>query len=169
MHPVEVKRQLDRMICLVDTREQDTFRARKRLASIGFPIERVALPFGDYSAKCEALDLRSEVSIERKMSMDEIAHCYCQDRGRFQREFERARQTNAKTYLLIENGSWEKAYAGAYRSKMTPEAMVASLSAWLARYNCQILFCEADTSGKLIREVLYREMKERLEALPDEP
>lgn len=168
MHPVEVKRQLGGMVCLVDTREQDTFRARKRLAAIGLPIERVALPFGDYSAKCEVLDLRDTISIERKMSMDEIAHCYCQDRSRFQREFERAQKSNAKTYLLIENGSWEKAYAGTYRSKMSPESMVASLTAWLARYNCQILFCEEETSGRLIREVLRREMKERLEALPDE-
>ena len=41
----------------------------------------------------------------------------------------------------------------------------ASLTAWLARYNCQIIFCEPATTGKLIREVLYRELKERLEVM----
>ena len=169
MHPVEVKHQLSNMVCLVDTREQDTVRARKRLDSIGLPIERVTLPFGDYSARCECLDLRNSVSIERKMSLDEIAHCYCQDRKRFEREFERAKQANAKVYLLIENGDWEKAYAGRYRSQMKPESLVASMTAWLSRYNCQLLFCQEETSGRLIHDVLYRELKERLEALPDEP
>lgn len=168
MHPVEVKRQLSSMVCLVDTREQDTVRARKRLASIGLPVERVTLPFGDYSARCECLDLRDAVVIERKMDLDEIAHCYCQDRKRFKREFERAKQANAKVYLLIENGDWEKAYAGVYRSQMKPESLVASMTAWLSRYNCPILFCKEETSGQLIHDVLYRELKERLEGLPDE-
>ena len=72
-------------------------------------------------------------------------------------------------YLLIENGDWEKAYTGSYRSQVKPEALTASIIAWLARYNCQLLFCKEETSGKLIHDVLYREMKERLEALPDEP
>lgn len=168
MHPVEVRAALDGMVCLVDTREQDTVRARKRLADIGLPIERSALPFGDYSARCPVLDLRDAVSIERKMSLDEIAHCYCQDRGRFEREFERARAAGAKVYLLIEDGSWEKAYAGAYRSKMQPQALIASMTAWLARYHCQVIFCKEQTSGRLIHDILYREMKERLEALRDE-
>ena len=169
MHPVEVKRQLSGLVCLVDTREQDTPRARRRLDGIGLPIERTALLFGDYSARCGALDLRNAVSIERKMDLDEIANCYCRDRPRFEREFERARTAGAKVYLLVENGSWEQAYTGRYRSRMRPEALVASITAWLARYNCQLLFCREETSGKLIRDILFREMKERLEALEDEP
>src|SRR5574344_234969 len=168
MHPVEVKRQLDSLVCLVDTREQDTIRAKRRLESIGLTIERVALPFGDYSARCGALDLRDSVAIERKMDLDEIAHCYCQDRKRFEREFERARKSGAKVYLLVENASWEKAYSGVYRSQMRPESLVASMTAWLARYRCQLIFCKEETSGKLIHDILYREMKERLEVMPDE-
>ena len=168
MHPVEVKRQLDGLVCLVDTREQDTIRAKKRLESIGLTIERVALPFGDYSSRCGALDLRDSVAIERKMDLDEIAHCYCQDRKRFEREFERARKSGAKVYLLVENASWEKAYGGVYRSQMRPESLVASITAWLARYRCQLIFCKEETSGKLIHDILYREMKERLEVIPDE-
>src|SRR5574344_1098269 len=168
MHPVEVKRQLDSLVCLVDTREQDTSRARKRLESIGLTIERVALPFGDYSSRCGAIDLSDKVVIERKMDLTELCGCYCKDRPRFEREFQRARDANTKVYLLIENASWEKAYSGLYRSKMRPESLVASMTAWLARYNCQLLFCKEETSGKLIHDILYREMKERLEVMPDE-
>lgn len=168
MHPVEIANQLDGMVCLVDTREQPTARAKKRLAAIGLPIERVALNFGDYSARCGALDLSSMVAIERKMDLDELAHCYCQDRPRFEREFLRAKDADAKVYLLIENASWEKAYSGLYRSKMRPESLVASITAWLARYRCQLIFCKEETSGKLIHDILYREMKQALEGLPDE-
>lgn len=168
MHPVEIQNQLDGMVCLVDTREQPTEKAKKRLMSIGLPIERVALNFGDYSARCGALDFRDCVAVERKMSIDELCNCYCRGRKRFEREFERARKSGAKVYLLIENGSWEKAYSGVYRSKMNPQSLVSSMTAWLARYNCQLLFCREETSGKLIHDILYREAKERLEELPDE-
>ena len=156
------------MTVLVDTREQDTMRARKRFKNIGAPIERVALNFGDYSARCPALDLSDKVVIERKMDLDELAMCYGSNRRRFTNEFERAKEAGAKTYLLVENASWEFAYTGHYRSHMLPKSLVASLQAWLVRYNCQILFCKQDTSGRLIHDILYREMKEHLKEMPDE-
>ena len=163
-----VDKALSTMTVLCDTREQDTLRARNRLKQIGVPIERVALSFGDYSAKCDALDLRESVAIERKMDLSELAHCYCQDRKRFVREFERAKEAGAKLYLLVENGSLDEAYSRHYRSRVHPKSLIASIMAWLARYNCQILFCSAEKSGQVIHDVLYRELKERLEAMPDE-
>lgn len=162
MNHFDIDRALSEMVVLVDSREQDTIRARKRLHDIGCPIERVALKFGDYSVKCSHLDLSDKVAIERKMSIDELAMCYGSSRKRFTAEFERAKAAGAKLYLLIENGSWERLYGGIYRSKMTPESLVASAQAWMARYDCQIMFCEPNTSGKLIHDILYRELKERL-------
>ena len=53
MHPVEVKTALERMVCLVDTREQDTPRLRARLRDIGCPWERQKLDFGDSSVRCD--------------------------------------------------------------------------------------------------------------------
>lgn len=167
MDHFSVKRALDSMIILWDTREQSTPRARKRMEQVGVPIERVALSFGDYSVKCNSLDLRDSVAIERKMDLSELAHCYCRDRKRFIREFERAKTTGAKLYLLIENGSLDAAYAGHYRSRVHPSSLTASMFAWLARYDCQILFCDESNSGQVIHDVLYRELKERLEVMPD--
>jgi hypothetical protein len=40
---------------------------------------------------------------------------------------------------------------------------MASLMAWTVRYNLRPIFCKAETSGALIKEILYRDMKERLE------
>ena len=167
MGPFDVKRALGTMTILWDTREQDTPRARERLKQVGVPVERVALRFGDYSATCDGLDLRDKVAVERKMDLDELARCYCQDRGRFTREFQRAKEAGAKVYLLVENGSLDAAYAGHYRARVHPSSLTASMMAWLARYDCQILFCNEANSGKVIHDVLYRELKERLEAMPD--
>lgn len=163
MHPVEVKSALESMVCLVDTREQDTPRLRARLKEIGCPWERKKLNFGDYSVKCDAIDLSETIAVERKMDLDELCNCYCKERRRFEREFERAKRAGAKVYLLIEDGSWEDAYSGKYRSRMSPESLVASIQAWLARYNCQVIFCRQHTTGKLIHDILYRELKEALE------
>lgn len=168
----EINEALENITILVDTREQDTPSLRKRLASMERPYKRQKLDFGDYSAMCEIdgkqYDFSDVLAVERKMSLDEICGCFCKGRGRFTKEFERAAANGAKIYLLIENGSWEAAYAGKYRSQMNSKAFTASLLAWLARYNCQLIFCKAETSGKLIADILYREIKERLEGMADE-
>lgn len=164
----EIKYALEHITVLVDTREQNTPALRKRLKSIGFEHDRKKLDFGDYSAKClfqdgTEIDFSSCFCVERKMSLGELASNFCRERKRFTKEFERAKEAGAKVYLLIENASWEKAYSGDYRSQMSPEAFTASIQAWLARYNCQILFVSSEYCGKLIGNIVFREIKERLE------
>ena len=154
------------MTIIVDTRERDTPDARRRWLSFGVPYERQKLNFGDYSAKImingEWIYYDRYIVIERKMSLDELVMCYTTERKRFEREFERAKEAGAKVYIVCENGSWEGAYGGRYRSRMTPQALTASLHAWAARYDVTIYFCSPDTTGKLIRDILYREIKEDL-------
>ena len=64
--------------------------------------------------------------------------------------------------MLIENASWEKVISGKYRSKMSPNALMASMTAWMARYDTQIVMCDEIISSVMIREILFREVKERL-------
>ena len=171
MHASEIDDCLKGLVCQCDSREQDTPRLKARLKQIGYPIERIALNVGDYSAKIPLPDgswYQIPCSIERKMNTTELCMCYCQDRDRFTREFERARETSTRVYLLIEDSTWENIYAGKYRSRMASKSLVASILTWLARYECQILMCKAETSGKLIRDILYRESKEALERMVDE-
>ena len=165
MAPHEIEEALKGMVVLVDTREQDTARLRVRLKDMKCEHERCKLDFGDYSAKVPVNGewLTLNVAIERKMDLDELAQCYCNGRKRFEREFERAQTAGAKIYLLIENATWEDAYTGNYRSKMAPQALTASMLAWLARYRCQLIFCRQRTSGRLIYDILYREAREHLE------
>ena len=152
------------MVYIVDSREQDTPALRRRMAQIGTCV-REKLDAGDYSAKIPLPDetwFKVPTAIERKMDATELAGCYCQSRKRFTAEFERAKASGTKLYMLVEGESWESIYAGSYRSKMAPQALVASILAWLARYDCQLIFCNSRTTGKLIRDILYREGKEAL-------
>lgn len=168
MDVFEIKKALQSMEILVDTRERDTAALRRRLSEMGFPYRRKKLNFGDYSAAFllpngETADCSQNIAIERKMSIDELCNCYCRERPRFEREFGRAADCGAKLYLLVENGDWEHVYNGTYRSLMRPEALRASILAWMARYDCQLIFCRPETSGRLIGDILYREVKESLE------
>lgn len=171
MNEFEIEQALQNLTVIVDTREQDTPQLRRRLKAIGLPYTRHKLEFGDYSAfaalEGKTISLDSKCVIERKYDLSELAMCYCSGRQRFTNEFERAKQAGAKIYLLVENGSFEKVLAGEYRSQMNPTALMASITAWLARYNCQIIFCEQRTTPRLIAEILKREMKEYLKIQVD--
>ena len=170
--PFSVRDTLETFRIITDTREHQTPKAKERYEAFGVPHEKATLNYGDYCGNLQINgawlhDVSATVSpacvIERKMSLDELAGCFGRGRDRFQREFERAKANNAKIYLLVENGSWEGILFHRYRSRLTTNAFLASLTAWMVRYGMSVIFCRADTSGKLIKEILYRDMKERLE------
>ena len=97
------------------------------------------------------------------MDLGELCMCFGKARPRFEREFERAREAGTKVYLLVEGGNWEKVYNGKYNSLMRPKSLVASIDAFRARYGMQLDFCKPETTGRLIRDILYRELKEYLQ------
>ena len=156
------------MIFIVDSREQPTDAFRKRLEYL-YPYERETILSGDYTAKTRLPDgtwFYLPVAVERKMSLTEIAGNFCKERDRFRAEFNRAREHGIRLYILIERASWENAYAGAYRSRMKPNSLIASLLTWGARYNSPILMVDrSDIGGKLIRDILRYEMREALEKM----
>ena len=172
MNHFEIKSILDSMEIIVDTREQVTYRASDRYEALGVPYFRQTLNYGDYTYNVtingnklhkEGEKVNGLCVVERKQNLDELAACFTRGRERFEREFERAGNHNAKVYLLIENGSLDLLLAGQYRSRFKPKAFLASLMAFEVRYNITTLFCESKNSGRLIKEVLYRDIKERLE------
>ena len=170
--PFSVREALETFRIITDTREQQTPRAKERYAAFGVPYEKATLKYGDYCGNIKVNgawlhDVSATVApscvIERKMSLDELAGCLGRSRERFQREFERACANNARIYLLVENGSWEGILYHRYRSRLNTNAFLASLTAWMVRYGMSVVFCRSDTSGRLIKEILYRDMKERLQ------
>ena len=170
----EVDKALDEMRIIADTREQDTAAFRKRFAACVPPpeISRRKLDFGDYTAETsvgdEVISLAEIAVIERKMSLDELALCFGRERGRFEREFLRAKAAGAKIYLLVENANWENLLAGKYRSKLPPKSFAASLAAWTARYDLVPVFCKAESSGRVMALILRYELRNFLERGEDD-
>jgi len=161
------------MVILVDSREQETDRARTRYAQFGCPYERATIKTGDYSAKFLLpgglwYDLSNDITVERKMNLDELCLCFGKDRKRFIKEFERAKENNIRLWLLLENSTFEKAYSGSYRSKYKPQSLIASMLAWQSRYACRIVMCHESVTGKLIHDILYYEGREILMGMVDE-
>lgn len=166
MEGYDIENCLNSMRILIDSREQPSERAEKRYNSFLCSYARQKLDYGDYSAEFMNSDnewQRIPVSIERKMSLDELAMCFTRERKRFKAEFERAKDDNATMYLLVEDASWEKLINGKYRSKYNPAAFLASVISWSIRYDLKIIFCKSELSGKMISEILHRELKHRLE------
>jgi len=164
MEGYEIEEILQSMVILVDTREQPSARAEKRYKSFSAPYRRQKLDFGDYSAAYQIGEEERllNVAIERKMNLEELSGCFTQSRDRFEREFERAKASGAKMYLLVENANWENLINGRYNTKYNPIAFFATICAWMARYNIIPIFCKAETSGRIINQILYRELKEVL-------
>lgn len=169
----EQKGVLESFEILVDSREQPTDRARRRYETFGVPYQRATLSYGDYAYNATLPDgsriynpdqtIEAAAVVERKMNLDELAQCFTRSRDRFQREFERARDKGCRIYLIVENASWENLYNGKYRTRFNSTAFVASQVAWMVRYNMNVCYCKEETSGKIIRDILYRDLKERLE------
>lgn len=174
MRPKDIKAVIGSMTVLVDSREQDTERARWRYASIGLPVERCTLDYGDYSYNATLPDGRKiydlsdrispAVSIERKMNLDELASCFGEGRDRFAREFDRAMAAGAQMWLLVEGGSWEGVFDHRYQSRMTPASLAGSIFAFSERYNLRLIFCTERTTGRIIRGILARNLEDRLKA-----
>lgn len=174
MDHFEIEDCLRSMVVMVDTREQDTKRARERYSRFPCAHVRQALAYGDYAYNFVLPDGRRfleysvhEVApplvIERKMDLDELAGCFTRSRKRFEAEFIRAKENGAHICLLVENASWEKLLNGKYRSMYNPDAYLASILAWQIRYGLQLVMCKEETSPRLIYEILKRDLKERLE------
>lgn len=169
------KRVLESMVIYIDSREQPTKRAFKRYETFGCPYKnKIPMWFGDYTYNATLPDGSHIISdtaekvigkcvIERKMDLDELAACFGKGRERFQREFQKALDNHARFILLVENATWEKLINGKYKSRMNPNAFFASLTSWMIRYDVSVIFCKEETSGKIIRELLFRDLKERLE------
>lgn len=178
MNPFELKNSLDSMRICVDTREQETENAKRRYSEFNCEYDRAKLEYGDYCFNVKLPDgkwlfnysndeykINPPAVIERKMNLDELCLCFGKERKRFIAEMERAKAQGSKVYLLVENANWENAINGKYRSQLNSKALVSSLLAWSIRYNMQIIFCKSETSGKMIYNILYRELKEYLENL----
>ncbi|KYG01797.1 hypothetical protein BE21_55895 [Sorangium cellulosum] len=145
-------KQADTMTVIVDTREQ-----RPWTFGGAFHLERATLPAGDYSLA----GFETSVAIERK-SLDDFVQSVTWERSRFLRECERLRSYELKT-ILVEAGVPD-VWAHRYRSKTTPQAVIASALAIEQDYGISTTWAGSrESAEKIAALTLSRFHRKRVE------
>lgn len=113
---------------VIDSREQSPL-VFGRLESV-----RGTLYSGDYSVR----GLEELFAVERKSVVDLVGCCMGENRTRFERELHRLRGYRFKRLLIV--GTELEIQQANYRSHITPKAVMATLGAFEARYDCPVVF-----------------------------
>ena len=171
----EIKKAIENMKIIVDTRERETSAGyQQRINAFPVATERRKLSVGDYSCRTflhdgRQVDLRDTVVIERKGSLEElIKNLSGKDRMRFLAELERAKANDTRIYILVEcPGGWDAALEGRYNSRFGPAQLIGSLMSLEARYGANVHFIEPEHSVELIYTILRYHLKLALEEIPD--
>lgn len=175
----EIQKILTEIVIIYDTREKEveTFDksgnkviSKKNQHILDFlnenniAYEREKLDFGDYSYKIpNRPELSKLIAIERKSGLDEIANNFGKHRDRFKREFEKFKENNVLSYLIIENASWTKIFNGSYRGALHKNTMISSLIRWEKKYNCPVHLVKKTEAGQLIYNLILWNLKKKLE------
>ncbi len=128
-HKLRVPRLSDlKPTIIVDSREQEPLPL-SRLQAV-----RGTLTTGDYSV----VGLEQLFSIERKSISDLVGCCMGDQRQRFGRELCRLRGCRFRRLLIV--GTEEDILQANYRSAIKPQAVIATLCAFEARYDLPVVY-----------------------------
>jgi ERCC4-type nuclease len=130
------------LTALIDSREQQT------VSLAPLPSEQASLPTGDYSIR----GLEHVIAVERKSLPDLLAVCG-RDRERFDREVQRLLAYPAR--CLVVEGSWADLLAGGWRSELTPQQVIGSVTGWMASGLPVALVGSHEEAGKFIAKFLF--------------
>jgi DNA excision repair protein ERCC-4 len=112
-----------RPIVAIDSREQNPLRFTRLESRV------VSLPTADYGLyNCEGA-----AAIERKGSLDELVTCLSVERDRFERELMRMKSYPFRRLIII--SSRGEIELQRYRSRISPKAVLNTLSAFEVRYD----------------------------------
>lgn len=127
---------MNEIVIVADSREQVPYNFERFTVKI----ERTGLPAGDYSLS----GFQDRAAIERKSLDDLISSLMGQDRERFERELVKLRSYELAAVVIEAN--LQDLARGRYQSRMKPQAVLQSISAFHIRYQVPFLFC-GDRSG----------------------
>lgn len=167
--PEETKKLLKEMVILVDSREKENSHILEYFKRAGIACTKTKLDYGDYSfmipasAAGEDIFFHRDIVIERKASLEELSGNLAQERERFEKEFLRAGNDGAKVYLMVEApGGYSDIIGANYRTKLTPQAYMASLKTWESRFGTNVQFINRKYSGYYINSTFTYFAREAL-------
>lgn len=129
---------------VIDSREQSPLVFRRLPSVTG------TLQSGDYSFRGgEEL-----FSIERKSVADMVSCCAGENRDRFSRELHRLRGFRFKRLLIV--GTRAEVEQHRYRSGLSPKAVMATLSAFEARFDLPMVWeADAEEAGRMVENWIW--------------
>ncbi len=150
---------------IVDTREQRTQRYEERIRAFEElrinGITRQKLNTGDYSGILQLpngniLDFTDLVSVERKMSLDELLDCFATNHKRFEAELIRAKNTGCKLFVATEEGSYAQLVSGNYTRKISVDQALSCYHNFQLRYGVQFEWVTPESFARFTYETLRR-------------
>jgi DNA excision repair protein ERCC-4 len=127
-------------VVIIDTREQEPLPIQR------LPFIRSGLYSGDYSVS----GLETSFAVERKSIADLVSCCADSNRERFENELHRLRGFHFKRLLIV--GERADIEAGAYRSKISPAAVLGTVAAFEIRYEIPAVFAPTPAEGAALVE-----------------
>lgn len=159
----ELKLVLNNMEIIIDSREQENSHIIDVFKKQGIPYVVSKLDTGDYSfivkpvaeINFEGANFRDLVVLERKGSITELSGNIAQERERFCRELQRAKDGGMDFTILVEDGSFENIIEHKYRTNLNEKSFIASLLTFKYRYGISIEFIPKKYAGAWIYRHLY--------------
>lgn len=153
---------------LIDSREKQHQHIVDKFKTNDIEVDNVSLVIGDY--RIQTGTYIPPVTIERKGSLDElIGNLLDRDKdeegnNRFIRELNRAKDSNTRMILLIEDKDYYiKLLTGNYRSNVNPKAIRGMIMSLEAKYpNLSIVGIDKATSASYIHTTLYYHLRQIL-------
>lgn len=165
----EIKRLLETMVIIYDTREQQNAHILKYLETKQIPTKKQKLDVGDYSCMIPAnlelginRDIYLNSVVERKANVDEICgNLQKSTQAAFENELVRSQRY--KFVLFVEQKDFdERLMLGDYRSAYDPKALKGRLESLKAKYNFEICPMSKEMIGHNLYHRFYYQMRHYL-------
>lgn len=169
----EIKQALKNMVILVDSREQRNEHILKWFDDKKIKYKVRKNDYGDYSCYIPGdilpgitkdLYFDTEISIERKANIDELANnLKAENRPRLKSEFAHMKLYDIKCHLFIEDINFDdNIRKGNYRSCYNGKALNGSIEGLLAQYNISFQAVDKQYIAAKIYNKLYYFVRNRL-------
>jgi ERCC4-type nuclease len=130
---------MSKLVILSDSREQNPYQFK----CFDCEVKTASLATGDYSIE----GLQKLISVERKELSDFIS-CCTSGRDRFKAELHRLQAYRAKAVII--EGSLEDIIQHRYRSQISPNSVIGSISSWTLRYSVPFIFAGDRPGGEMM-------------------
>jgi len=152
---------LDNMEIVCDTREKENWHIRGAFTELGGKYTIETLKTGDYACRING-EIQTGLLIERKNSLDELATNITTHQARFERELQRAADSQSKLILLVERGNYDGLFERNYRAKVSDKAFQTTLFTYQERYGLETVFIAPQHAGRYIFNRFYYHIREGL-------